>query len=141
MRSERTPGNFKYSDNHSDEALTNHNNADSSHVLVIVNTIDDQAGKEGSENSTQIKTPLFDLHNQEDDGILEEDIISLIKSKPNVSSNNIILEEKTEDFKLDLPIFGISVSLAKDTSSEENTTFGISLPTFGFDITLDKDPS
>ena len=74
-------------------------------------------------------------------GILEEDIISLIKSKLNVSSNNIILEEKTENFKLDLPIFGISVSLAEDTSSEENTTFGISLPTFGFDITLDKDPS
>ena len=48
-----------------------------------------------------------------------------------------------DNFKMDLPELGISLSVREeedsDADSQADATFGMSLPTFGFNITVDKD--
>ena len=69
------------------------------------------------------------------------DLLETIKNKLNETKEPVKIiakQDHSENFKMNLPDFGISISVKEDLS---NTSFGMSLPEFGFNITVDKDPS
>jgi hypothetical protein len=81
--------------------------------------------------------------------ISSDDIVTIVKTKLNETNTTplkIVLGHNSSDnFHMDLPIFGISISVKEDPVEEgpitSDATFGMSMPIFGFNITVDKDPS
>ena len=84
--------------------------------------------------------------------ISSDDIVNVVKAKLNTTNNeslSIVLgQNSSKSFTMELPTFGISISVKDDTKSAEHdeqirddTTFGMSMPVFGFNITVNKDPS